>query len=89
MNDDHASVVRLSLTPEFLAIPEVADLAATIGHLHEVIDEYREVIDLHHADFRAVKQAVTRGLQAPTALDCPGQVGWARKALAEIDGIVR
>jgi hypothetical protein len=68
---------------------DVPALIAEVRRLGEVIDEYREVIEAHHADFRAVKVQAAKGLQAPTALDCPGQVEWARRALTEIDRIVR
>jgi hypothetical protein len=67
---------------------DVPALLAYVAHLESAVDEYREVIEAHHADFRAVKVAVTQGLQAPTALDCAGQIEWARRALTEIDRIV-
>jgi hypothetical protein len=69
-----------------MTVPDLLDEVARLG---KVIDEYKEVIDLHHADFRAVKIAVKEGLQTPTALDCAAQVEWKNRALEKIDGIVR
>jgi hypothetical protein len=79
------------LDAEFIAHArsDVPALIAEVRRLGGVVDEYKEVIEAHHADFRAVKVQAAKGLQCPTALDCPAQVEWTRRALTEIDRIVR
>lgn len=68
---------------------QVIDFIGEIRRLDGVINEYQEVIDLHHADFQKIKRVAQRGLQAPTALNCAAQVEWMRNAFYEIDRIVR
>jgi hypothetical protein len=85
LNNADAEFIAAARSDVAALLAALKEARAEVRRLGSVVDEYREVIDLHHADFVKIK-----GL-ARVAIDCEYDVydpTWAL-AVREIDRIVR